>query len=526
MTAPLEQAIALYSSGQYPAALELAVGELPPLLDIAACAAYARGAKAEAEKYWRAAVAISPGFSRAHNNLGLLCAEGGRLAEAEAAFRAALALQPGYAEALHNLGAVLVNLRCLDEAVSICRRAVALRPDHAEGFFNLGNALKDAGCHGEAATAFRQAVALKPDYAEAYNNLGFLAMADKRYPEAEQAYRQALALRPSYLNAGFNLALLLLFQGRFSEGWPLFEIRHHPEKAKRTSIPPTLPFPPWQGEALAGQRLLVWYEQGFGDDIQFCRFIPALKARGAAYIGLVCKPPLLPLLATLAGVDAVYPIQAGQNFPGYDYWVLPMSIPLYYGLTLANIPAALPYLHALPERVEKWRGRLPVGHPRVGLVWKGFGGHENDAYRSLDSLATLAPLWSVSGLSFVSLQKEAGEEEAREPPPGQPLTHLGSEIVDFADTAAIVEGLDLVICVDTAIAHLAGALGKPCWVLLPYVQTDWRWLDGREDSPWYPSVLRLFRQGRSESWAEVISRVAEALRLWRAAYVGAVSSRD
>jgi len=517
MTTALEQAIALYGKGQYPAALELAAGELPPLLDIAACAAYARGAKDAAEKYWRAAVAISPGFSRAHNNLGLLCAESGRLAEAEAAFRAALAHQPDYAEALHNLGAVLVNLRRLDEAASVCRRAVALRPGHAEGFFNLGNALKDAGRHEEAAAAFRQAVALKPGYAEAYNNLGFLAMAGKRYAEAEQAYRQALALRPGYLGAGFNLALLLLLLGRFSEGWPLFEIRHHPEKANRTSIPPVLPFPPWQGEALDGKRLLVWHEQGFGDDIQFCRFIPALKARGAAAVGLVCKPPLLPLLASLEGVDAVYPLQAGQAFPGYDYWVLPMSIPLHYGLTLANLPAALPYLHALPERVEQWRGRLPAGRPRVGLVWKGFSGHENDACRSLDSLATLAPLWSVPGLSFVSLQKEAGEEEARKPPPDQPLTHLGSEIEDFADTAAIVVQLDLIICVDTAVAHLAGALGKPCWVLLPDVQTDWRWLDGREDTPWYPKVLRLFRQGPSESWAEVISRVVEALRLWRGA---------
>jgi hypothetical protein len=201
---------------------------------------------------------------------------------------------------------------------------------------------------------------------------------------------------------------------------------------------------------------------------------------------------------------------------GWDCWTPMLSLPLHCGTRLNSIPATLPYLQAMPERRARWQARLPTQGLRVGLVWKGNPRFENDADRSLSGLELLAPLGAVAGVQFISLQKGEGEDQARHPPAGLSLLHLGSEIEDFADTAAIVAGLDLVICVDTAVAHLAGALGRPCWVLLPHYKTDWRWLEGRSDSPWYPGLLRLFRQGPGEDWTAVVEEVRLALADWAA----------
>ena len=467
---------------------------------------------AEAEAAYRLALAIQPDYVEAYNNLGKLLHETGRHAEAEAAYRQALALKPDYAPAYNNLGVICAAANRHAEAFDAYRLALALRPDFAEAYNNRGVLLTETLRHEEAETDFQRAIALLPGYAEAHNNLGVLLKNRKRYADSEAAYRQALRLRPDYADARFNLALLLLLLGRLAEAWPLYEARNHPDKSDGNPVPP-LPFPQWRGEPLAGKSLLVWHEQGFGDDIQFCRFIPELKAQGAAAIGLVCRPPLAPLLATLAGLDAVHAEEAGARIPYYDYWTLPMSVPLHYGLTLDNIPAALPYLHALPERLAQWRARLPPAGPRVGLVWKSYPGHSNCGLRSLPGLATLAPLWTVPGVQFVSLQKGAAEDEARDPPPGLAWTQLGTEIQDFADSAAILAQLDLLISVDTAVVHLAGALGKPCWVMLPY-QVDWRWQEQPADSDWYPQVMRLFRQSPAEDWDEVAGQVAEALRRW------------
>ncbi|MEJ1959082.1 MAG: glycosyltransferase family 9 protein [Nitrosomonadales bacterium] len=210
---------------------------------------------------------------------------------------------------------------------------------------------------------------------------------------------------------------------------------------------------------------MIHPEQGFGDYIQFARYAPLLKARGVSRLTVFCNPSLKALLESMGSIDAV--ITDLASAPLHDYWSFPLSLPLYFGTTVDNIPATLPYLHALPERVERWHERLSQKGFRVGLVWKGNPGHKNDANRSLPGLAILAPIWTVPGVMFYSLQKGQGEDEANHPPPGQPVIPLGSDIRDFADSAAIVAQMDLVICVDTAIAHLAGALGKPCWVLLP-----------------------------------------------------------
>lgn len=401
------------------------------------------------------------------------------------------------------------------EAEAVYRRVIAVMPDHAGAFSNLGNLLMRRQCLEEAEAAYRRAVALCPTMAEAHNNLGSLLSLRGRAEDAEAAlaaFRRALALKPDYADARRNLALLLLSLGRFDEAWREYEARS--AVAASQAIPPDLPFPPWRGEPLAGKRIALWPEQGLGDYIQFVRYVPLLKAMGAARVTLYCPPALTLLLLTVAGVDELRDPRDAGSAPDHDYWVFPLSLPLHFGTTVASIPARLPYLRALHDRHAAWQGRLPDPGLRVGLLWRGNPRHRNDDQRSLPGLATLAPLWAAPGVRFVSLQKGSGEEEALAPPPQQPIVALGGEIRDFADTAAIVAQLDLTISVDTAVAHVAGALGKPCWVLLPAFGTDWRWLRGRTDSPWYPEVMRLFRQSVAGDWTEPVAALAAALAAW------------
>jgi hypothetical protein len=237
---------------------------------------------------------------------------------------------------------------------------------------------------------------------------------------------------------------------------------------------------------------------------------------GAASLTLLCHPGLKRLFATLAGVDEVLSLADAVPAAGWDFWTPPMSLPYFCRTRLHSIPAPIPYLAAEPQRLARWRTLLPASALRVGLVWRGNPRFENDADRSLPSLELLVPLAKVAGVSFVSLQKGPGEDEARCPPAGLELLALGDAIGDFADTAAIISQFDLLISVDTAVAHLAGALGTPCWLLLPDYRTDWRWLTGRSDSPWYPQTMRLFRQPAGAGWPPVVAAVAEALALWAA----------
>jgi hypothetical protein len=267
---------------------------------------------------------------------------------------------------------------------------------------------------------------------------------------------------------------------------------------------------------LKGCSVMIGFEAGHGDMIQFCRYATVLKALGASRIDLICHPALKTLFTTMDGVDAVYAFD--ETFPPsqWDFWTPPLSMPLYCQTLLDSIPADIPYVHADSKLSERWStvlsGRCTPEDIRVGLVWKGSTGFENDADRSLPSLKTLEPLGTVAGVRFFSLQKGSGEDDAASPPAGLPVVNLGPQIQDFADTAAIVMKLDLIISVDTAVAHLAGALGKDCWLLLPEYKTDWRWLTGRIDSPWYPGIMRLFRQPRMGDWASVVADVRAELQ--------------
>ncbi len=467
----------------------------------------------EAERAFRRALELRPDYAQVHYNLGNLLHKDGRVNDAETAYKHALEIKPDYADAYKNLGHLLQSSKRPAEAEAAYRQALKIQPDDAEAFNDLGNALSIGSRVDESEAAYRRAVELKPDYAVAHNNLASLFVRRlTRMPQAEAGFRHALELQPDYGDARFNLSVLLLLLQRYEEAWPLHESRYAADR-KITNTTPKLPFAQWQGQSLVGKSLVVWPEQGFGDYIQFVRYASLLKARGLTRLTLMCRPALRALLETLQGVDAV--VTDMTELEPHDYWCLVMSLPLHVAAAADNIPVhALPYLHALPERIAQWSDRLPTTGLKVGLIWKGNPQHENDIRRSLPELATLAPLWSVPGVTFVSLQKGQGGDEASQPPPDQPLVALGVDMKDFADTAAIMNQLDLVISVDTSSAHLAGALGKPCWVLLPAIGSDWRWQLERTDTPWYPS-LRLFRQTRCDDWSGVIDEVVIALKDWQ-----------
>jgi len=473
---------------------------------------------AAAEHALRQALLLDPLQARTLVNLGVLLAAGKRPAEAEAAYRQALALLPDDPAALTNLGLVLEEQHRFAEAESCQRRALVLAPEWPQIHNHLAGVLaRRPETAAGAEHHYREALRLEPGNAANLSNLGSLMFDLDRTDEAETLLRQALALDPGLASAHINLGQLLLSLGRLPEGFRHTEMRH------RMRVPGAVPgFPetppagaarPWQGEPLAGRRLLVWPEQGHGDQLQFCRYL-ALVRRQHRPDWLTCavSAPLLGLLRNgLAGADQVIALEdAPAALPLHDFWVPMLSLPLFCGTTLETIPGPAPYLSADPAVMARWASRLPPAGLRVGLVWRGNLQHDNDADRSLPDLRPLAPLWQVPGVRFVSLQKWAGEDEARQPPPGQPLLHLGSDIETFADTAALLVQLDLLISVDTAACHLAGALGVPCWVLLPAYRNDWRWLRDREDTPWYPRT-RLFRQPRRGDWAAVAEKLRHAL---------------
>jgi tetratricopeptide (TPR) repeat protein len=467
-----------------------------------------------AELYIRQALSLREDPFILHT-LGTLLQKLQRNAEAIAIYQRVIELKPESADSYNNLGVLFKETQRLEEAEAAYRIAIELKPDFEKAHSNLGVLFKETGRIAEAKIAYRHAIELKPDYPEAHNNIGVLHKDDRLFAEAEAAYRWALSLKPDYANAQWNLGLLLLTLGRYGEAWPYYESRYHPNRTEGISHLPKLDFPQWRGESLQGKSLLIWPEQGFGDYIQFARFLPRLKELGASRITLLCHPALKPLLETVSAVDRV--IADLADVSSHDFWVLPLSLPLQLEITLETLPSRLPYVQALPERLEHWRQRLPATGLTVGLVWKGNPQHQNDANRSLPSLKVLAPLWSVPGISYISLQKGAGEEEVQQNAQDFPIIDLGSSIEDLADTAAIVAQLDLVICVDTVVAHVAGALGKPCWLLLPVIETDWRWFVERTDSPWYPGVMRIFRQSSPHDWSETVKKLVVHMELKLAA---------
>lgn len=391
--------------------------------------------------------------------------------------------------------------RFFPEAAKEAHRAVQLAPGSPEAHMMLGASLLNCRRFKEAEASLRRAVVLNPKFALAHYNLANVLHHNLRFDEAREHYATAAELGNPQLKARVanSLAGMLLSLGRFSEGWDIYDQRHD------VSGPTPYARQLWRGEGLAEKSLLIWPEFGWGDQIQFARYVSILAAMGA-HITLACAQILRPLFATLEG-----PSQVVTDMPEgayFDYWTPLLSIPGHLRTDLASIPAQVPYLRADPSRVAAWATKLPAGF-RVGIAWRGSPTYENDHNRSLESVDILRPLWNVPGAQFISLQM--GAHAIIDTPPDQPLHQLGRAINDFADAAAIISQLDLFVSVDTAYVHLAGALNKPCFVLLPRAGTDWRWLRDRDDSPWYPS-LRLFRQGADFDWHPTVCAAAIALR--------------
>jgi tetratricopeptide (TPR) repeat protein len=464
-----------------------------------------KGLLEESVAEFRGAIALKPDYAEAHNNLGNALKQQDRLDEAIAAYRQAITLNPNAPEAHNNLGIALKDVGRLDEAIAAFRQAIALKPNFAEAYSNLGIALHDKGRFDDAIAAHNEALRLNPNYAEAHGNLGDALGAGGRIDEAVASLRRAIELKPDFAAAHHYLANMLLLQGDFDRGWPEYEwrLRRSPPRSDRREFVQ----PRWDGTALNGRTILVHMEGGFGDTLQFVRYAPMVATRGGPVI-LGCQILLINLLRDLPGLTQI--LAPGEPLPAFDLHCPMMSLPLMFNTILSTIPWSGPYLHADPKLTERWSQRLPPDpdRPRIGLAWAGRPETKVDHKRSM-RLADFAPLSAIKNARFFSLQKGPAAAQTRQPPAGLELIDYTNDLHDFADTAAMAANLDLILTVDTSVAHLAGALGRRAWVLLPR-SPDWRWMLDREDSPWYPT-LRLFRQKRFGDWGEVIDRVAKAL---------------
>ena len=469
--------------------------------------AHQRGENKTAIKFIRKAIASNGASSHYHNNMGEALRALGKLDEAAKFYKRALDLPPVYHGAHYNLGLVLTEQRDWSAAAECFRQALLHDPEDAEVHASLADMLLRRGNAAAAVEEYRIALDAKPDSARFHCNLGLALTQSGELETAIGHYRNAVALEPDNAELHYTLGFALLRLGRFAEAWPHYQRRlGSTQYAPRAELPESLH---WRGEFLNGERVLLHEEQGAGDTIQFIRYAPLVAARGGRVMVANVRPELCRLLSWATGVEQVVP--AGRPLPDFAVHSPIPSLPALFRTNSATIPARLPYIDVPPAETAAWRDRLKAkAGIRVGLVWAGSPGHDRDRDRSLD-LADLAPLGQIPGVSLFSLQVGPASAQAEHPPSGMALTSLTPALGDFADTACAIVNLDLVISVDTAVAHLAGALGRPVWILLAYA-ADWRWFLDRGDSPWYPSA-RLFRQAAPGGWPPVIERVAGELRL-------------
>ena len=462
------------------------------------------GRAPEAIAAYKKALELKPDFAVVLNNLAKVLLDENKLQESLGYCERALKLSPDFPDALNNYGNALHRLRRLDEAIAVYQKALTIVPRMADLHNNLGNVYHDKGELDAAIECFHRALELRPIYAEAYNNLGYAAYGNAQYEQALHYCRHALQINPNFQAARWNIALILLLLGDFEPGWREYGRRW---TVKELDVArPKLGKPEWDGSDLTGKTILLYPEQGYGDCIQFIRYLPLLKDRGARVV-VVMPPELVSLLNQVPGLDQM--LVTGAALPPFDCHCPLMSLPSLFGTTLATIPGGVPYLHPDSQRLSHWRARMPAGKLKIGISWAGRATHPNDHNRTM-GLARFAALASVPDTWFCSLQKGAASIEARTPPPGMHLVDWTDELTDFSDTAALIGALDMIISVDTAVVHVAGAMNKPAWVFLPLVP-DWRWLLDRTDSPWYPSI-RLFRQVKYKDWEKPIGDAVAELQ--------------
>jgi tetratricopeptide (TPR) repeat protein len=458
------------------------------------------------------ALRLRSDFPEAQCTLGVALAKVGRSADAVAAFHAALRVNPNLVQAHFNLAGILETTQPAT-AIEHYHAVLRLEPDNIIAHYERGRLLAADGRTAEALSHFREVVRLEPSYTQARINIGVALAVLERWDEALDQMQETVRLEPQSAEAHHNLSSVLLRLGRLAEGFEQYEWRWRLDLTK----PHLRPFRQarWQGEDVSGKSLLLHDEQGLGDALQFSRYVPLAIERGAR-VHLEVAPELVRLLELSFGAPTLHIIPRVASFPDVeglpetDYQAPLMSMAHVLGASLATIPATVPYLRADPAQAKQWSARLSsLPGPRVGLVWAGRPQNQLDHVRSI-SLERLAPLADAARMTFVSLQKGEAAGQAAAPPRGMAIHDFTADLHDLADTAALIEALDLVISVDTAVAHLAGALGKPVWVM-NRLHSDWRWLIGRDDTPWYPT-MRVFRQPRHGDWEAVIARVTGELR--------------
>ncbi len=472
------------------------------------------GRSADALAPMQKAAALLPGDVEAHFNLGVTFQELGCLDEAEASYRRALQISPDYVAAHCNLGNILKDMNRLDEAEASYRRALQIKPDLAEAFSNLGLTLRDMGRMDEAEESFRRALQINPNIAETHSNLGITLREMGRLDEAEKSLRRALEIKPDFAELHYNLGFTLLLSGRFSEGWHEYEYRWEGSTPKH--LRPATPLSQWTGQiALPGDRLLIFTEQGMGDKLQFSRYLSLVENHFVAGVSIVVDRPLLALFRrSFPKVEVLDAVPADQSA---WRWQCPLlSLPLAFGTTLETIPKHVPYLVPNPTRVSYWRSKiaaldLPASTRKIGVVWKA-GKIMKIAHLKGLPLEHLAPLLDMPDCTWFSLQKEPDPDRMPWVSSGK-LIDWADEFSDFDETAALLMNLDLIVSVDTSVAHLAGGLGRQTWLLNRHA-SDWRWMQDREDSPWYPTI-RIFTQKIAGDWDEVVRRVSSAIFEWK-----------
>jgi len=469
-----------------------------------------RGDLPTAEKHFRRLAALQPDDAAPHYRLGNVLKGQGRLRDAEECYRASISLAPENVDALVNLGYVLVQQERLEEAAAAYRRVLELRPDSAEACANLSYVHERAGQIDEAVAAGERAVEIAPASAEAYNNLGMALRSAHRLDDACRAFSRAVEISPEFALARFNWGTTLLLGEQYREGWPLY-LRHAESLA--AAEPPTSA-PRWNGEPIPGQTLLIHADQGFGDTLQFARFLPAVRRQAQSKLVFQYPPPLSGLIETISGADISLP--ADVALPVCDFQLPLSDVPALLDVGLDSLVPAMPYLTAPTRLLPELEAMLQTAEPaawKIGLVWQGNPRQARDVVRSCP-LRELRPLFEIPRTAFFSLQiGDAGRRQWAELFPAGPPRNLrdaGPLLRSFSDTAAFLSRLNLLIVVDTAAAHLAGALGRPAWTLLCHTP-DWRWHLARRDCPWYPT-LRLFRQPRWGDWGAVVDEVGAELR--------------
>ena len=448
------------------------------------------------------AITINPDYAEALSNRGVACQELNRLQEALASLDRAIAINPYMAEPWYNRGLVLDMLKESNAAADSYDRAIAINPDYAEAYTNRGLVLYELGRIGEALADHNRAIAINPDYAEAYTNRGLVLHQLRQWDAAIADYDKAISINPDSAEAYWNKSLILLLLEDYANGWKMYEWRWKVEKFAPDKRRAPLTF--WNGmESVSGKTILLYSEQGFGDTIQFCRYVKKVAELGSKVI-LAVEQPLIGLLMQLDCVADF--VVKGDSLPGFDFHCPLMSLPLAFKTTLETIPSPSGYLSADKDKVAEWAVRLgEKTKPRIGLAWSGNTGHKHDKARSIALSELLDSL--PSDVHYVSLQKELRELDRLHLDSATNIVHYGDDLKDFADTSALCELMDVVISVDTAVAHLSAAMGKPTWIMVPFCP-DWRWMLDRNDSPWYDSV-KLYRQEKREDWQSVLLRLSD-----------------